>query len=135
MIALGYFGLFLACFLSATLLPFPSEITLYWFLNHTNSPFFVVTIATLGNGLGGWLTFWMGQQMRTHNRFKNKKRIAEDTIQRYGSALALLSWLPFIGDPILFSLGYYETSTRSTLLFLFLGKAARYFFVAWLFLT
>ena len=49
---LGLVGLFIASFLSATLLPFSSEVILILFLSQGFSPFLVFFAATLGNEAG-----------------------------------------------------------------------------------
>ena len=60
LISLGYFGMFLAAFLAATILPFSSEVvftTLYW---QNFSPFWLVFWASLGNILGGMTCYALG---------------------------------------------------------------------------
>ena len=50
-------------------------------------------------------------------------------MDKYGIWLALLSWVPFIGDIIGLALGFYKTPPVPTLLLLLLGKFIR--FVVW----
>ena len=46
-------GLFLVCFLSATILPFSSELAVVYFLNEGTHPIFsVLMVASLGNNPG-----------------------------------------------------------------------------------
>jgi len=50
-------------------------------------------------------------------------------IQRFGSSMALLCWLPLIGDIIGIALGFFRAPLVPTFLFMALGKLLRYLFV------
>ena len=56
-IELGYFGLFVATFLAATILPFSSEIVLVSLIAAGFDPIHCFIIATLGNTLGGMTSY------------------------------------------------------------------------------
>jgi membrane protein YqaA with SNARE-associated domain len=51
-------------------------------------------------------------------------------INKYGSILALLSWVPIIGDPLLIVLGFLRVRFIPVLLFMILGKLVRYVVIA-----
>ncbi|MGB1831624.1 MAG: hypothetical protein ACPHIT_05435, partial [Flavobacteriaceae bacterium] len=56
----GYLGLFLASFLAATVLPLSSEIVLSFLLANEYDFLSCLTIATLGNWLGGLSSYGLG---------------------------------------------------------------------------
>mgnify|MGYP001021089750 CR=1 FL=1 len=59
--SLGLLGLFLATFLSATILPFSSEAIVLFFLAKGVDPTICLSIATLGNSLGGASNYFIGR--------------------------------------------------------------------------
>jgi membrane protein YqaA with SNARE-associated domain len=117
-------GLFGTCFLSSTLLPFPSEAALIYILQTDDRIALILTIATLGNSLGGSTNYLLGVWGR---KLTNKSHLrAEKLFNRFGIWTALLGWLPFIGDPLMLVLGFYKTPVWPTLLLMTTGKAVRY---------
>lgn len=127
----GYFGLFLATFLSATIIPFSSEIIVVVYLLNGFNPIVVFSIAGVGNSMGSIFNFEIGRlgnlnwQKKTRNaqqktlRWRNK-------IQKYGHWLALLAWTPIAGDLISLALGYFKAKRLPTYCLITLGKFARY---------
>jgi len=130
----GLFGLFAVCFLAATILPFSSEAVFVFFLAAGFSPLSCFLVATAGNSLGGSTNLLIGRFSRKYFEKRGKIPWGEAAIERYGSWLAWLSWVPFIGDPLLIALGFYRTMLLSTIGFMILGKAARYA-VIWYFFS
>lgn len=132
---LGLFGLFLGSFLAASIFPLSSDALYVAFLAVYDSSFTCFIVATLGNWLGGITTYYVGRLGRwkwIEKWFKVKKETLEKqkaSIDRYGVWLALLSWVPFIGDVLVVALGFYKASPGWTILFLLIGKAAR--FLVW----
>ena len=53
-------------------------------------------------------------------------------IDKYGVWVALISWVPFIGDVFVVALGFYKCPAFWTIALMLAGKAAR--FAAWTFL-
>ena len=126
MIEWGLIGLFVMCFLASTIIPFPSEATLLFYLNSgMYSPGSILLVASLGNCLGGITSYLLGYYGR---KILSKKQLlkSELLIQRYGFWAALVSWLPIIGDPLLVVLGIYRVSFWKTMVLMSLGKVARY---------
>ena len=128
---LGYLGLFITCFLAATIIPIASEVFLIAMLSAGYDPIITLFIATTGNTLGGYLNFGIVYVAKTE--WLKKLRVKQTTIdswkggiQKYGSWLALLSWLPFIGDVIGIALGFFKASVFWSLLFMLIGKFLRY---------
>jgi membrane protein YqaA with SNARE-associated domain len=129
----GYLGLLLVCFLSATVLPFPSEAVFILFLLHDYPPLAVIGVATLGNSMGGFTTYLLGvfgSRLRPIDIQLRWVKLAN----KRGAVSALLSWIPFVGDPILFLLGYLRTNLIRTVFWMVLGKCLRYWLIAWPFL-
>ena len=60
-------------------------------------------------------------QDKTGNIGKTKKRV-----EKYGSWLALLTWVPFIGDIFALALGFYRTKFYSSAIFMLIGKLSRF---------
>ena len=56
----GYFGLFLASFLAATILPFGSEVVFAALVAAGFDIWTSVVIATIGNSMGGMTCYWLG---------------------------------------------------------------------------
>lgn len=134
LIELGYWGLFVGSFLSATLIPFSSDILLVGMLTMGGNVWLCVIIATLGNWLGGLSSYWLGRLGKWEwlERLKVKPETLEKHklyVDKYGSPLALITWFPLIGDVIAVALGFYRANPYSTAVFMFIGKGAR--FVVW----
>lgn len=127
----GLWGLFLSSLLAATLLPGGSEaVLLYAEHKSLASPVVLLLVATLGNTLGGlssWgIGWWIRRRWPSRKLEKPQHRKALDRIQRHGAPLLLLSWLPLIGDPLCVAAGWARINLFTSLLFITLGKGARY---------
>ncbi len=127
----GLWGLFLSSLLAATLLPGGSEAVLLY-ADHKSlaSPSVLLLIATLGNTLGGlssWgIGWWIRRRWPSRKLEKSQHRKALDRIQQHGAPLLLLSWVPIIGDPLCVAAGWARINLFASLLFIALGKGARY---------
>ena len=132
-----YIGLFLSSFLSATILPGQSEIALTSLIilnNHSLS--FLVFIASLGNVLGSLFNWFIGCKLE---RFKKKKwfpvtdlqlKKASNWYHKYGKWTLLLSWVPFVGDPITIVAGIFRVPIMYFILIVSFAKTMRYIFIA-----
>ena len=132
LISLGYLGLFLASFLSATILPMSSEGILLLMLSKGFDPWMCLLTATVGNSMGGLTNYGIGMlgDPKWFKRFginEGKLNSFEIKIQRYGFWLAFLSWVPFIGDPLTVALGFFRVPFKKVFVLLVLGKFIRYF--------
>lgn len=90
--------LFGSSFLSATLLPGNSEIVFITLLSTVDTPpELLLLAAVVGNTLGGLVNVVIGRLVPV---LKHHPRLALATtwLQRYGSPVLLLSWLPVVGD-------------------------------------
>ena len=128
----GYLGLFLASFLGATIIPFSSEIVLSFLILNGYDFKLSLLIATIGNWLGGLSSYYLGRLGRweTLERFFNLKKEKilhlKTKIDKWGSTLAFLCWLPIIGDPIAVSLGFFRINYILVATWMLFGKIFRY---------
>jgi len=129
---LGLWGLFLASFLAATILPFSSEAVLGAMALGSWSCGSLLVVASLGNTLGGLANYAIGRWI-PEDKLVRRLRIDpgratrwRGTVQRYGAWAALLCWLPVIGDPIAIALGLFRAPFLASSVLMFIGKAVRY---------
>ena len=112
---LGLWGLFIGTFLAAT-----------------GDPYGCLLVGTLGNWLGSVLTYWIGWLGRwewLEKWFKVKPETLQKQkakIDRYGVWLALLAWIPIVGDVLAIALGFYKVRPLWTMVLLLIGKAGRF---------
>ena len=131
----GYIGLFIGAFLAATVIPFSSDVLLVALLAAGGDPYIAVPIATVGNWLGGLTSYWLGWLGRWEwiekwlGVKREKLERQKSRINRYGSLLALMTWLPVVGDVLAVALGFYRIDFKRSALYMLIGKCAR--FVAW----
>lgn len=130
--SLGLLGLFIGTFLAATILPFSSDALYIAVLAATKDPIGCLAVGTVGNWLGSVVTYWIGwigQWEWIEKWFKVKRETLEKQkvkIDKYGVWLALLAWIPIIGDVIAIALGFYKTRPWATMFLLLVGKFARF---------
>ena len=124
-------SLFASAFLSSTLLPGGSEAVLaYLATDTTHSALILLLVASLGNTLGGMTSWAIGRLIAIkyplRGLVKPAQQKAVERLQRWGSPLLLLSWLPLIGDPLCVAAGWLRLHWLLSLLFIGVGKTARY---------
>ncbi|GBU08373.1 membrane protein [Bacteroidales bacterium] len=135
----GYLGLFWGCFLAATVFPFSSDAIFLASLALGSNTFLAILWATLGNWLGGLTSYWVGYAGKwqwLEKWFKVKPETLEkqkSKVDKYGSWLALLTWLPLIGDVFAIALGFYKTNFYATAFFMLIGKFLRFVVLALIF--
>jgi membrane protein YqaA with SNARE-associated domain len=125
-------ALFGTAFLSATVLPFPSEGALIAFERvFPKAIAFAVIVATIGNTLGGLSTYCVGRFSRhfLEKRGKSAPQVLEK-MRRYGAVTLLASWVPFIGDALCGMAGYLRLSWWKCTLWMVVGKGLRYAVIA-----
>ena len=126
-------GLFAIAFAAATILPAQSEAALAALLVAGAQPaVLLVLIASLGNVLGSVVNWALGRGIE---RFRHRRwfpasaaalQRAEAWYRRYGRWSLLLSWVPFIGDPLTVMAGVLREPLWSFVLLVALAKTARY---------
>jgi len=124
----GLAALFASAFVSATVLPGNSEIVLVAVLKAFPERFAqAITLATLGNTLGGLTTYGVGRLI-PQRKVPDGRALA--WVRRYGAVALLLSWVPVIGDALCAAAGWLRVPLWSSSLAMLLGKLARYLAVA-----
>ena len=115
-------ALFASSFLAATLLPGGSEAVLFGVLKlHPEQALPALGVATLGNTLGGMSSYLIGRILP-----QKKDLPGLPALQKYGASALLLSWVPILGDPLCVAAGWLRLNPWLSLLFIALGKLARY---------
>lgn len=135
---LGYPGLFILSFFAATVLPLGSEWLLAALLLAGFDPVLCVSLATVGNSLGALTTYaigiwggpWLIEKVLRIDPVSRQK--AEQTYTRYGSWSLLLSWVPFVGDPLCLVGGLMRVQLVRFIILVTIGKYVRYQAVAWM---
>ncbi len=124
-------ALFGSAFLASTLLPGGSEVGLLYLADTQTYPLWLlVSVASLGNTLGG-MTSWgigrlIGLKYPARKLVKPAHQTALQRIEHWGSGVLLLSWLPIIGDPLCVAGGWLNIHWLTSLVFIGLGKMLRY---------
>ena len=131
----GLWGLFMGSLLAATVVPFSADVLLVGMLiAGIHPPLPVIAVATLGNWLGGITSYGVGRAGKWE--WIEKLRVSRESlvkqkarVDQYGAPIALLSWLPFVGDVFAVALGFYHVKFVPSAIYMLIGKAAR--FVCW----
>ena len=135
LLALPRFGLstvFIVAFISATLLPLGSEPVVFGLVKLNPDMFWpAILVATLGNTVGGGVTWWMGYGAErayenvTHDHSAAHPR-ALRWLERFGARACLLSWLPLVGDPLCAVAGWLKLPFWPCVFYMSIGKFGRY---------
>ena len=129
----SYIGLFLIAFGAATVLPLQSEFALVdMLLSGHYDPLPVLLVATAGNLLGAMLNWWLGryithfQQRRWFPLTPERLAHTQAAYHRWGYWSLLLSWAPFIGDPLTIVAGVMREPLWRFTLIVAIAKGGRY---------
>jgi membrane protein YqaA with SNARE-associated domain len=131
-------GLFLASFLAATVVPFSSEALLTYLIASGTPVSTAVVVATAGNWLGGMSSFAIGY-MGKWEWIEKYLRVKRSTIEKWhnrlykrGAIFAFLSWVPAVGDIFAIGLGILRANILTVSIAMLIGKLLRYLVWAWL---
>ncbi len=123
----GYWGLFLSSFLAATVIPFASEGVLAGMIAAGYDPIASVTLASIGNWLGGMTSYFLGY-LGKWQWIKKYLRVSEEKVDkmksladRFGSYLGLVCWFPIVGDVIAIGLGFFRVHPYYVAVFMLAG--------------
>jgi membrane protein YqaA with SNARE-associated domain len=127
----GLVAVFVIAFVSATLLPLGSEPAVFLVVKADPSMFWpVIAIATIGNTLGGAVSWWMGygvekavEAVKHHEPSHSR---AMRWLQHFGPKACLLSWLPIVGDPLCAVAGWVRLPFWPCVFYMAIGKFMRY---------
>ena len=127
------FGVFLTAFVAATILPAQSETALVAaIVAGGQDPVVAVAVASIGNVGGAVVNWWLGREVR---RFGSRRWFpvsaadlerASGWYERYGKWSLLLSWAPFVGDPLTVVAGFLRERLSVFLLLVGIAKIGRY---------
>ncbi|SCK38657.1 membrane protein YqaA, SNARE-associated domain [Variovorax sp. HW608] len=133
LLALPHYGLstlFIAAFVSATLIPVGSEPALFGLLKLNPELFWpAIFVATAGNTLGGAVTWWMGWGAhKVADKYAHSKTHlrALAWLERLGPKACLLAWLPVVGDPLCAVAGWLKLPFWPCVAYMAIGKFLRY---------
>jgi membrane protein YqaA with SNARE-associated domain len=119
-------SLLIGSFIAATLIPISSEVMLFAVLRlHPELFWPAIAVATLGNSAGGMVSYAMGRYIPHRREVKY-----EAYLKRHGPSMLLLAWVPLVGDALCIAAGWLRLAWLPCLLYMAVGKAARYLVVA-----
>lgn len=128
---LGLAAVFIVSLVSATLLPLGSEPLVFAVVKANQALFWpAVLVGTLGNTLGGMITWAMGwgaervYEQRAQHAPAHARALS--WLERFGPRACLLSWLPIVGDPLCALAGWLRMPFWPCLAYMALGKFLRY---------
>ncbi len=129
----NYPSLIIASFLSATVLPGGSEVVFTAMIHQGYAPAELILVAGTANTAGGmtnffiarmgkeeWLSRYLGIKPKTVQRMQGY-------VQRHGAFLAFFTWMPWVGDALAASLGFFRAPLTPVILWMWIGKLIRYF--------
>ena len=132
----AYFGLFSVAFLAATLLPAHSEVGLAGLILSGDYAIpLLILVASVGNTLGSVVNWFLGrgiEHFRDRKWFPASPRQIEKATRwyhQYGRWSLLLSWMPFLGDPLTLAAGVLREPLPSFIAIVAVAKTARYLVV------
>lgn len=99
----GLWGVFFVCLLGATILPIPTEASIALALSIHLDTFTVWWVASLGNCLGAHFNYILGAFFSKRFEKQLEKpsgQKAKEWLEKYGGWAMILSWAPFVGDPM-----------------------------------
>lgn len=130
-----YTLLFFSALISATLFPLGSEALLIYDIKEGYNLSLLLFFASFGNVLGSLINYYMG--LKGESFLEKKKYLNKNSIEKYkkffdkyGAFSLLLSWMPFIGDPITFIAGVLKYDIKKFIIIVSIAKFLRYFILA-----
>ena len=131
-----YISLFALSFMVATIIPFGSEVYFGTLLSlgKYNSLLLLVSVS-IGNVLGSVFNWVCGYYVNYFIKKpwfpipENKIQKGTEIFNKYGKWSLLLSWVPFIGDPITFVAGTLRYSLIPFVILVSIGKVGRYLII------
>ena len=134
----AYSSLFISSFLSSTILPGHSEITLTTLiLLEKYSQFLLIFFASSGNILGSVINWYLGFYI---TKFVNKswfpfkkKQLDKASLWylKYGKWSLFFSWVPIIGDPLTIIAGIFRVPLVIFITIVSISKVLRYIFIGY----
>lgn len=133
----GLWGLLIASFLAATVLPFSSEVVLAALIAEGVDATQCIIFATIGNAAGGATCYYLGhlgkvEWIQKWFRIKPESLYKMQAwLQNKGAMMGFLSFVPAVGDVILVALGLMRANPTITLASMTIGKLLRYLIIGY----
>lgn len=133
----GLWGLLIASFLAATVLPFSSEVVLAALVAAGVDATQCIIFATIGNAAGGATCYYLGhlgkvEWIQKWFRIKPESLYKMQAwLQNKGAMMGFLSFVPAVGDVILVALGLMRANPTITLASMTIGKLLRYLIIGY----
>ncbi|MEO9876175.1 MAG: YqaA family protein [Anderseniella sp.] len=131
--------LFGSAFLAATVFPAQSEAVLLVIqAKGVSSDMLLLVVASLGNTLGACVNWGLGRfasGLRETSWFpasSGQLQRAESWYARWGVWSLLLSWMPFVGDPLTVIAGLLRTPFLVFVVIVAFAKTGRYAVLLWI---
>ena len=131
----GYWGLLIASFLAATVLPFSSEVVFAALVASGLDIWQCVLYATIGNAAGGATCYYLGRLGNVEwleKWLKIKPEKLEKTMRWLhgkGAVMGFFSFLPVVGDAMLVALGFMRANAPVVMITMTIGKLLRYLLI------
>ncbi len=138
LLAWGYAGMFIAAFVSGSVIPFASEVVFVGFIAAGLNPWGCLVAASIGNTIGGMTCYWIGHAGKTEWISKylkispEKMDKASRFVHRRGAVMGIFTVLPYIGEAIAVLLGLMRSNPWGTAATMLLGKTLRYGGLLWI---
>lgn|SRR5574344_474866 len=132
LISYGYYGMFIAAFLAASIFPFSSEVVMAALQAAGTSPLQLLIWGTAGNFLGSMFNYGIGRlgKLEWIEKYLHVKKKDIDKAVKFmggrGAFMGFFAFLPVIGDGITVALGLMRSNLIITSISIFLGKLIRY---------
>ncbi len=132
----GFLLLILLAVLAPTPIPVPLDGIVIGLIAKGFNPVVVILTTLIGDLIGTFLIFKIGNKSRDfleeYNQKKKRKDyiLADKLFQKYGKYALLLSGVPFLGDALIFLAGFYKVKMSDFLIYFFLGKLLWYSFIS-----
>lgn len=138
LIGLGFLGLFIACFISATVLPFSSDIILAAIIVAGWDYRVCLVVASVGGWWGGMVNYYLGRQGKIEwiEKYSNVRREKIQKIEKWlngkGAYMAFFSWVPVLGNLLVLGLGFLRSNAWMVHLCVLAGMVVRYMVIIFL---
>lgn len=130
----GVLSLFITSFIAATIVPASSAAILLAALAAGAQPIPALIACSVGNSLGCAANYWIGRLIGKPLIPKLRKskngRKAIRYVKKYGTYSLLISWTPFLGDPITIAAGIFRISFLKFSLIVYSFRIVGYIIVA-----
>ena len=124
------------CFISATIIPLASEAAVFGAIKLGVPATEALVFASIGNCAAVGFNYWLGRlgSEAVHRKAETSRwgKRSLDYLEKHGLWALLLSWLPFIGDPLTIVGGIIRINFLHFVLITFPLRVIRYIAILWI---